>query len=130
MIFDVERACVIDSSIGEWWLLFHSRSGGGGASYGLPSSFRHVMHLYRNFLTNCLPCTIQNLAISSVRVDLTPPCMTRLWFSRMIRDVMRWPLSNKIGCFIQVGNSALVICEDIKLLSPNFKLGTLYFLNP
>ena len=77
MVLDVERACEIDSSIAECW---------------------------RIFLTNCLPCTIQNLALSSVGADFTPPCMTRLWLSWTIRDVMWWSLSNRIGCFIEVRN--------------------------
>ena len=68
--------------------------------------FRHMTHLYSSFVTNCLPCTIQNLALSSVRVDFTPPCMTRLWLSWTIRDVMWWPLSNKIGYLLEVVNSA------------------------
>ena len=65
------------------------------------------VHLYSSFVTNCLPFMIQNLAPSSVREDFTPPCITRLWLSSTIKDVMWWSFSNKMGCLTEVGNSAL-----------------------
>lgn len=77
-----------------------------GAWYGLLSSFRHVTrtHLERNFLTNCLPCTIQNLALSSVRVDDTPPCMTRLWLS--------WTILEDIMCLTQESEGIVELCSN------------------
>ena len=67
-------------------------------------------HLYSSFLTNCLAWTIQNLALGSVRVDFVPPCVTRLWLSLTIKDVMWWSFPKKMGCLTEVGDSALAKC--------------------
>lgn len=126
--FDVERACKTDSSIGEWWLLSVS---GGGAWYGLPSGFRHVTHLYSNFLTSCLSCTIQNLALSSVRVDFTHHAWLVYGYLGDQRcDVVAFVQQNRVlhwSWYFCLGQAScapyypLVIGEDAKLLSHKFQ---------
>lgn len=64
---DIEGSDKVNSDISKWW---------------------HTTHSYSSFLTNCLPCTFQNLDLSSVRVNFTPPCITCLWLSLTKRDVM------------------------------------------
>ena len=87
---DIEGSDKVNSDIsgGSPFTLNSGSGGGGGATYGLPSSLWHTTHSYSSFLTNCLPCTFQNLDLSSVRVNFTPPCITRLWLSLTKRDVM------------------------------------------
>ena len=87
---DIEGSDKVNSDVSKWWLLLYSEhwKWWWRGCHIWSSSLRHTTHSYSSFLTNCLPCTIQNLDLSSVRVDFTPPCITRLWLSLTKRDVI------------------------------------------
>ena len=108
---DIEKSSKVDSDIGKGWLLLYSelwkwwwrRCLVRSASKSSP---------YNSFLTNCLTCTIQNLDFRSVRVDFTPPCITRLELSLTERFLLLFLLLDLAAPSVLQHSSATLISRS------------------